>query len=121
MYFHVSADTSQLPRECGMSRVPWSDSAARDAPPAAAQLARRVLAAGAARWGAVKGMRFEPRGALQTPWNRGTWGVLPDRPSTLFADFGGAQHELAFEAWPEFTSTRCSDGEVVRGSLLPGE
>ena len=47
--------------------------------------------------------------------------MLPGRLDmpTLFADFGGAQHELTFEQWPDFVSTRCSDGEVVRGSILP--
>ena len=40
-------------------------------------------------------------GQLKTPWNTGKWGALPDKPATLFADFGGAQHEMTFAglAW----------------------
>ena len=56
-------------------------------------------------------------GELGTPWSKGKWGALPDKPGILFADFGGAQHELSFERWPAFVSTRCADGEVVRGSM----
>ena len=45
--------------------------------------------------------------------------VLPDQPGVIFADFGGAQHELSFEgSWPAFVSVRCSDGEVVKGAVL---
>ena len=65
------------------------------------------------------GMVFEAQGLLKTPWGKGKWGVLPDQPGIIFADFGGAQHELSFEAsWPAFVSVRCSDGEVVKGAVL---
>ena len=52
---------------------------------------------------------------LRRVWTQ--WGILPDKPSLLFADFGGGMHELSLEAWPAFTSTRCSDGETVKGAL----
>ena len=65
-----------------------------------------------------EGFGFGPRGTLRTPWGSGVWGVLPDKPGLLFADFGGSRHELSFDAWPAFTSARCADGDVVRGELF---
>ena len=46
-------------------------------------------------------------------------GRAAGRAGKLFADFGGGRHELSFEAWPAFVSTRCSDGEVVKGEVFP--
>ena len=66
----------------------------------------------------MRGLEFGDGGALRTPWSRGEWGVLPDKPGVVFADFGGARHELTFERWPAFTSTRCFDGEVVHGAIV---
>ena len=86
--------------------------------PAARSVAERVIAAAAAQWGGIPGIVFRPDGVFQTPWNEGRWGALPDKPGLLFADFGGAMHELTFGAWPAFTSTRCSDGEVVHGKMV---
>ena len=120
VYFHV-AHNETLPTECSMTREAWRGEAEAERVPAATrELAARVLSVGAANWAGVKGMRFEAEGQLQTPWNKGKWGALHDKPATLFADFGGAQHELTFAEWPNFVSTRCSDGEVVHGSMLPG-
>jgi hypothetical protein len=69
-------------------------------------------------WGTTdKRVSFRAQGLLRTPWGAGTWGVLPDAPGKLFATFGGADHELSFEAWPAFVSTRCSDGDVVHGIM----
>lgn len=122
VYFYVSHNVT-LPTECGMMREAWgSEAEAERAPAATRELAARVLSVGAANWAGAKGMRFEAGGRLKTPWNTGVWGALPDKPATLFADFGGAQHELTFAKWPQFLSMRCSDGEIVRGSmLLPGD
>ena len=64
-----------------------------------------------------KGLEFRAQGELKTPWGHGKWGVLIDKPGVAFADFGGAMHEITFERWPVFISTRCGDGEVVRGSM----
>ena len=144
VYFWVHPDETVLPRECSTTREPWgrsgaarrgerassradgrqggqpSDRAADDAASPSAALAHKVMAVRDGQWGGVQGLRFEAHGALVTPWGKGSWGALPGKPMMLFADFGGAQHELEFEDFPKFTSTRCSDGEVVRGSLLPG-
>lgn len=143
VYFWVHPDETLLPRECSTMREPWgrsgaarrgerassradgrqggqpSDRAADDAVSPSAALAHKVMAVRDGQWGGVQGLRFEAHGALVTPWGKGSWGALPGKPTMLFADFGGAQHELGFEDFPKFTSTRCSDGEVVRGSLLP--
>lgn len=143
VYFWVHPDETVLPRECSTTREPWgrsgaarrgerassradgrqggqpSDRAADDAASPSAALAHKVMAVRDGQWGGVQGLRFEAHGALVTPWGKGSWGALPGKPTMLFADFGGAQHELGFEDFPKFTSTRCSDGEVVRGSLLP--
>ncbi len=113
---------SEAPHECSVLRQRWSDEDA-DTPliaSASRELARRVMRARAARWGSVRGRSFEPGGMLKTPWSKGTWGVLLDQPGAIFADFGHSQHELSFAAWPAFTSTRCADGDVVRGSMLEG-
>lgn len=143
VYFWIHPDETVLPRECSTTREPWgrsgaarrgerassradgrqggqpSDRAADDAASPSAALAHKVMAVRDGQWGGVQGLRFEAHGALVTPWGKGSWGALPGKPTMLFADFGGAQHELGFEDFPKFTSTRCSDGEVVRGSLLP--
>eukprot|EP00966_Prymnesium_polylepis_P170682 3945626-Prymnesium_polylepis.1 len=78
------------------------------------------MAATGGRWAGVRGLNFGSSGVLSTPWGTGKWGVVPMREAVLFADFGGARHELTFEHWPKFVSTRCSDGEIVRGELAPG-
>jgi DUF1680 family protein len=120
VYFHVVVDAASAPRECSVLRDPWRDYDA-DSPPvpaASRELARKVLGVKAARWSNVKGLEFGAQGVLKTPWSEGSWGVLPDRPGVLFADFGGAQHELTFERWPSFTSMRCSDGEALSGAML---
>ena len=120
VYFYVVASARDAPLECSVRREPWQEEDA-DSPyyaPASRQLAARVLRAADAKWASMKGLRFEVGGLLQTPWAKGKWGVLPDKEGVLFADFGGAQHELTFETWPAFISSRCSDGDVVRGSMI---
>ena len=119
---------------CSSRRQPWRDilwplwnpswnrSDVLGAPPgvpqASAELARRVQASKDGWWGTPdKRVSFRAQGLLRTPWGAGTWGVLPDAPGKLFATFGGADHELSFEAWPAFVSTRCSDGDVVHGII----
>ena len=119
VYFYVVPNQADAPIECAVVREPWRDDA--DSPPApraSAELARRVLGSKGGQWGQIKGFGFEPQGVLKTPWGRGKWGVLPERPGVIFADFGGGKHELLFDAWPAFVSTRCSDGEIVKGKLL---
>ena len=53
---------------------------------------------------------------LLTPWGHGTWGVVTKRTDVLFAEFAQQMHMLQF--WIDerrFVSTRCSDGELVKG------
>jgi hypothetical protein len=118
---------------CSSRRQPWIDNlwplwtswnrsdvlgAPPGVPQASAELARRVQASKDGWWGTTdKRVSFRAQGLLRTPWGAGTWGVLPDAPGKLFATFGGADHELSFEAWPAFVSTRCSDGDVVHGIM----
>ena len=55
---------------------------------------------------------------LQTPWGHGTWTVVPSRDDVLLAEFAQQRHMLRFEpkgAPTRFTSTRCSDGDLVSG------
>ena len=71
-------------------------------------------------WGGVGDIIFQPDGGLKTPWGQGKWGdaSTPKKPNTLFAEFIGQVHMLAFEGQSgRFESTRCSDGETVKGSL----
>ena len=117
VYFHVSTDPAVLPFECSAVRKPWNDHVIVSA--AARELALRILAARKASWAGVQGMEFRADGVLRTPWNKGRWGVLPSgdgEAPRIWADFGGARHELAF-TWPAFQSTRCSDGDTVRGVM----
>ena len=119
VYFHIVSDASQAPLECSPYREKWADEEA-DTPlmPAASRdLARKLVATKSAKWAHVKGLEFRAQGELKTPWGHGKWGVLIDKPGVAFADFGGAMHEITFERWPVFISTRCGDGEVVRGSM----
>jgi len=77
-----------------------------------------ALAAGKATWGGVEWVVFEPDGTFTTPWGNGKWGSASSkaRPNTLYADFIGSTHLLKVdEAGAGFLSTRCSDGEEVRG------
>ena len=76
-------------------------------------------------WGANRdGMRFNlsddsPLGLLVTPWGHGEWGVVPSRPDVLYAEFAQQRHMLRFDPGrPAFISTRCSDGDTVRGDVL---
>ena len=107
---------------CSRLREPWrenrSGTISSGMPPASIELGRRVLASRSAHWGSsFNALSFLPQGQLRTLWGEGAWGVLPDAPGKLFADFGGGQHELRFESWPSFVSTRCHDGNIIRGSM----
>ena len=64
----------------------------------------------------VRSVEILAGGVFQTPWGSGKWGVTT-RPRTLYASFIGADHLLAFsdDSATSFSSTRCSDGEVVKG------
>ena len=107
-----------------MRRTPWGTSAASaGAPllPSTLYLGQQMIFAKDTLWGGVKGLHFKQDGVLETPWGMGKWGALPDQGSrVMFADFGGSTHELDFNAFPAFTSTRCSDGAVVRGHVELG-
>ena len=48
-------------------------------------------------------------------WCQGRWGDTK-KPSTIFAEFIGQMHMLTFTG-SSYESTRCSDGETVKGSL----
>ena len=96
VYFYVVPNQADAPVECAAVREPWRDEDADSppAPPASAQLARRVLSSKGGQWGQIKGFGFEPQGILKTPWGHGKWGVQPERPGVIFANFGGGKHEL---------------------------
>ena len=70
----------------------------------------------------MRSVELKAGGTFATPWGSGTWGVST-RPRTLYASFIGADHLLTFsdDGAASFTSTRCSDGEVVKGiAVAPG-
>ena len=92
-------------------------------PPANKPHVQQVLLAKKAAWGGVKWMEFSPDGTLKTPWGNGRWGdaATAKKPTTIFAEFIGQVHMLAV-ANGGFESTRCSDGETVKGTFAePGE
>jgi hypothetical protein len=92
------------------------------------QLAQRVLGS-KWKWArTISGLVFNAGGELKTPWGEGVWGVLPTgvdyndegfcSPGCLFADFGGALHNVRFEfAEKRFTTYRLGDGESLEGGL----
>ena len=73
--------------------------------------------------------RFEPGGALSTPWGPGNWGFVPagsDGPGVVMAKFVGTPHVLSFETAGEgagavrhgmFVSERCTDGDMIVGRI----
>ena len=73
-------------------------------------------------WAGIGGLRFTfseegGGGVLITPWGHGTWGITPSRSDVLVAEFAQKRHMLKFEdARLAFVSTRCDDGELVRGT-----
>ena len=75
-------------------------------------------------WASVPGLEFafpaaERMGVLVTPWGHGEWGITPSRTDVLLAEFAQQRHMLQFDGKEaKFTSTRCSDGEVVRGQAI---
>ena len=75
-------------------------------------------------WANVPGLEFafpaaERVGVLVTPWGHGEWGITPSRTDVLLAEFAQQRHMLQFDdKEAKFTSTRCSDGEVVRGQAI---
>jgi hypothetical protein len=87
-------------------------------PPAEKPLVQQVLLAGKADWGGIKWVEFGRDGSLTTPWGKGKWGDASSAatPNRLFAEFIGQVHMLTFSG-TSFESKRCSDGEVVKGSL----
>ena len=95
-------------------------------------LARAVIAS---RWSwgrARAGMRFEVNevsagefsltfGLLSWGEADGSWGVDRSREDVVHAEFGGQQHMLLFSQChgvPQFVSTRCNDGTIMRGARL---
>ena len=87
-------------------------------PPAEKALIQQVLLAKKATWGGIKWIEFGKDGALKTPWGAGTWGDASsaDKPNRLYATFIGTTHMLTFTG-TAYESTRCSDGEKVKGEL----
>ena len=116
VYFFITSDPALAPTECSVLREPWTDDNLDAYSTEAVTFALRILATTGGTWGSAKGLKFMPQGVLKTPWGPGKWGVLAD--GRVFADFGGGQHELTFETWPHFISTRCSDGNIVHGKLM---
>ena len=91
----------------------------RRAPNRGGALCERIAAVGSAEWGGTRGMTFHADGKLTTPWGSGKWGdASTDGKSTVFAEFFGVMHLLTFNG-DTFDSTRCSDGQEVKGRLLP--
>ena len=80
-------------------------------------------------WANIPGLAFHPGGELKTPWGSGVWGAAPKgvdfhdkgfcasaAEGCLFADFGGALHNIRFEAdLRRFDSFRLGDGTNVKG------
>jgi hypothetical protein len=102
---------SRLESECKALAKPG-------APPTTKPHIQQIVLAGKASWGGIKWIEFGADGTLTTPWGTGTWGDAssPQRPSTIFARFIGQTHLLAFNG-ANYESTRCSDGENVKGAL----
>ena len=72
-------------------------------------------------WGGCSGcLTLEPGGMLSTSWGKGRWGktTTASFKNAIFARFVDVVHLLRFDEAGAFLSTRCSDGEELRGKLL---
>jgi len=65
-------------------------------------------------------VELAPDGALKTPWGSGRWGATSTIhfPDVAFAAFFNTVHLLRIAPNGSFVSTRCSDGEGLRGALV---
>ena len=104
---------------------------------ASSPLARAAMASMWSWGGNREGITFaiadeSADGLLRTPWGHGSWGLVPSRSDVLVAEFAQQRHMLQFTrtdgdtaqpAGPStgnttsiaFMSTRCKDGDPVRG------
>ena len=82
------------------------------------------------KWATIPGLEFKAGGELKTPWSNGMWGALPEgvdynddgfcKLGCLFADFGGALHNIRFDRDIQtFKSWRVGDAESVSGVRVP--
>ena len=84
-------------------------------------IAQRAMGRPDWTWAGIPGLRFtfnaaQGGGVLVTPWGHGSWGIVPTRGDVLFAEFAQKRHMLRFDKEVRaFTSTRCDDGEIVKG------
>ena len=65
-------------------------------------------------------VELAPDGALKTPWGSGRWGATSTIhfPDVAFASFFNSVHLLRIAPNGSLVSTRCSDGEGLRGALV---
>jgi len=73
-------------------------------------------------WGGCSGcLSLEPDGTLTTSWGKGRWGKTSTASfkDVIFAKFVDVVHLLKLDESGAFLSTRCSDGEELRGNVMP--
>ncbi len=99
---------SRLQAECKANIKPGPPSTSKP-------LLQQILLAGKAEWGGIKWIEFGADGGLKTPWGNGKWGDTK-KPNTIYCEFIGQVHMLTFTG-NAYESTRCSDGETVKGVL----
>ena len=93
----------------------------QNAPPDPADTDVARIAGRKLDWGGCSGcLTFDAGGILTTSWGKGRWGKAstPSFPNVIFASFVNVVHLLKFQPSGQFLSTRCSDGEELRGSLI---
>ena len=73
-------------------------------------------------WGGCTGcLTLEPDGTLATSWGKGRWGKTSTASykDVIFAKFVDVVHLLQIDESGAFRSIRCSDGEELRGNVMP--
>jgi len=73
-------------------------------------------------WGGCSGcLTLEPDGTLATSWGKGRWGKTSTASykDVIFAKFVDVVHLLQIDESGAFRSIRCSDGEELRGNVMP--
>jgi len=73
-------------------------------------------------WGGCSGcLTLEPDGTLTTSWGKGRWGKTSTASykDVIFAKFVDVVHLLQIDESGAFRSIRCSDGEELRGNVMP--
>ena len=137
----ASAGIPSWPLSKSMGTLGWRRNKISAAELAASATARAAQGVSSWSWAGTAGLVFKAGGVLQTPWGKGTWGVVRDADDKagatafgataeeiilrcngcVFADFANANHNLVLDLDPttgkpsSFRAVRVGDLAEVKG------